>query len=102
MAQRVRMNPALNAGLVGQPPHRCLTYDCVSVRPSSAQKTDLAARRRLRRREAPPLTYVKKIRTRAGDQAGAVSCAGTAAAVIRCSTNQSRAAPDEISNPGPT
>jgi hypothetical protein len=45
--------------------------------------------------EAPALTRVKTIRTRAGDQAGAVACAGTAAAVIRCSTNQSRAAPDE-------
>jgi hypothetical protein len=33
------MNPALNDGLVGQPPHRCLTYDCLSVRPSSGQES---------------------------------------------------------------
>ncbi len=35
------------------------------------------------------------------DQVPAGSCTGTAAAATRCSTNQSRAAPDEISNPRP-
>ena len=61
------------------------------------RQTEAAVRDELRARghqESPRLTGAA--------QACAASCDGTAAAVTRCSTNQSRAAPEEISKPRPT